>query len=197
MKYPLPTQRSLRCGMQGNWTSLSLLDDIDIVLLFGKACITRFIQMPIKKMFPSSTIIIEEKCEKITATGATIHVLQVLNKEVNPYIEVVEHEINEVYAKNDRSSEDTDEERDNVNNEILIERHESDIASQNKSSSEKKSDNSDDYVGFDKKAGIGDDQVTAVPPLEVGNLETKQYYNTTDVESSQEKASLKEKALLP
>ena len=46
-----------------------------------------------KEMFPNANLIIDGELEIITATGAAIHALQVLNGEVQPYIKLIENPI--------------------------------------------------------------------------------------------------------
>ena len=196
-KYPLPYQRELRCMYETEDKEDSPFFDVNFVFLAGEKDVINFAQKWIGKQFPTADIFMDKNLEIVTAIGAAIHGLQLQNEEVEPYVKLNEHQSSGCDFDNDRSSEVIDEEKGNLNNEIIIEQHESDIASQSKSSSEKKSDNLNACIGFDRKVEVEDDQVTATPPLETGSLETKKYHNTTDVESSQEKVPSKEKALLP
>jgi len=93
-KYLLPFQRKLRCEQERkNCVPFSPLTDIDIVFLAGGTCRIPSIQKQIGKLFPNTRLIIEEKLETITTTGAAIHVLQVLDKEVQPYILPIQHPV--------------------------------------------------------------------------------------------------------
>lgn len=45
-----------------------------------------FVQRKIREMFPRAKLIADKELETITASGAVVHALQVLNKEVEPYM---------------------------------------------------------------------------------------------------------------
>ena len=64
------------------------IKDIHLVFLAGGTCRTPFMKQEIKKLFPKAELIIDGELEIITATGAAIHALQVLNGEVQPYVDV-------------------------------------------------------------------------------------------------------------
>ena len=69
------------------------LNDIDIVFLAGGTCRIPFVKQWTKKIFPNAEIKIDGDLEIITATGAIIHALQVLSKEINPYISYDKHKV--------------------------------------------------------------------------------------------------------
>ena len=71
----------------------STLKDVDIVFLAGGTCRIPFFKNFIKQMSPKAELIIDGELEIITATGAAIHALQVLNKEIELYILPVQHPI--------------------------------------------------------------------------------------------------------
>ena len=64
------------------------------MFLAGGTCRIPFIQKWIKEQFPEAEIITYGELETVTATGAAIHALQVLNKEVEPYVKITQQESN-------------------------------------------------------------------------------------------------------
>ena len=75
-----------------NTTSLPL-NGIKYTFLVGGMCKIPFIKSWIAKQFPGSVVIADEGLETITAFGAAIHGLQVLNREVDPYIKQISYSI--------------------------------------------------------------------------------------------------------
>ena len=98
--FPFYNQNRDRCARRIKDVIYPPLNDVDIVFIVGGTCRIPFIQKWIKEQFPGAKfffkgkeiiinepkIIKDEKLEIITATGAAIHALQVLNGEVLPYI---------------------------------------------------------------------------------------------------------------
>ena len=83
--------RELRCCRYRNFTYLdqqSKIPNVKFVFLAGGSCRMPFVKHWIKKLFPEAEMIIGGQLEIITATGAAIHALQVLNGEVQPYVDV-------------------------------------------------------------------------------------------------------------
>ena len=66
--------------------------DVDIVFLAGGTCRIPYVKRWVKEIFPNAEIVIDGELEIITATGATIHALQVLSGEVEPYIRNIKEE---------------------------------------------------------------------------------------------------------
>ena len=89
--YPFPMQMKLRCDREIIDFSNNAADDIKFVFLAGGTCKIPFVQRWIEKQFPKAEIIIDGQIETVTATGAVIHALQVLNNEVQPYIIPIYH----------------------------------------------------------------------------------------------------------
>ena len=82
---PLRVQRykdNYWMGLQDN----PPIENVDIVFLAGGTCRIPSIQTKIKQLFPNARMIIDGELEIITATGAALHALQVLNGEVEPYV---------------------------------------------------------------------------------------------------------------
>ena len=93
-KYSFPSQKNSRCQRkQKKCNPFSLVEDIDFVFLVCAIPKLSLIERLIKKTFPNSRIIRGEQSEIITSTGAAIHALQILNKEVEPYILPIRHPI--------------------------------------------------------------------------------------------------------
>ena len=57
----------------------------------GGTCRIPFVQKRIQEMFLNAELIMDGELEIITATGAAVHALQVLYKEVEPYIKIIKH----------------------------------------------------------------------------------------------------------
>uniref|UniRef100_A0AC34RDX4 Heat shock protein 70 n=1 Tax=Panagrolaimus sp. JU765 TaxID=591449 RepID=A0AC34RDX4_9BILA len=62
-----------------------MYNDFDIVFLAGGTNRIPILQEIVKKKFPKAKIIIDGQVEIITATGAAIHGLQILNGEIEPF----------------------------------------------------------------------------------------------------------------
>ena len=75
----LPTQSELRYKSKVEEVLCPPFVDIDIVFLAGGTCKIPFVQGWIRKQFPNAKMVIDEQLETITATGAAVHALQVLN----------------------------------------------------------------------------------------------------------------------
>ena len=90
-QYLLPDQRELRCDAEVEQITYAQFADLNIVFLAGGTCRIPFVQRWIKEIFPNAEVKIEEPLETITAIGAAIHALQVLNKEVEPYIRIIKN----------------------------------------------------------------------------------------------------------
>src|SRR5690606_2510897 len=88
--YSLPTQKELRCKREKQGELKPPLNDVDIVFVPGGTCRIPFVLERIIEMFPKAETIMDRELEIITATGATIHALQVLNGEVEPYVKIIE-----------------------------------------------------------------------------------------------------------
>ena len=68
------------------------IKNVDVIFLAGGTCRIPMVQTSIRKLFPEANIIIDGELEIITATGATIHALQVLSGEIQPYITLSEED---------------------------------------------------------------------------------------------------------
>ena len=66
-------------------------DNVNIVFLAGGTCRIPFVQKWVGDQFPKAKVIIDGELEIITATGAVIHALQVLNGEIEPYFKPIGH----------------------------------------------------------------------------------------------------------
>ena len=83
----LPEQRNIRCKRKGEFEVRRVpVHDVSLVFVAGGTCKIPFVQRWIQNQFPKAKLIIGNQLEVITATGATIHALQILNGEVEPYV---------------------------------------------------------------------------------------------------------------
>uniref|UniRef100_A0AC34RB68 Heat shock protein 70 n=1 Tax=Panagrolaimus sp. JU765 TaxID=591449 RepID=A0AC34RB68_9BILA len=60
---------------------------VDLIFLAGGTSRISIFHDSIKQKFPNAKIIMDGEVEVITATGAAIHGLQILNKEIEPFTE--------------------------------------------------------------------------------------------------------------
>ena len=110
-EYPIYSQRRKLCERLSQSRVHPPFNDVDIVFLAGGTCRIPFIQKKIKEMFPKAEVKIEEELEAITATGAAIHALQILNEEIEPCIKIIEqgndtsHEVEQENSKVEPSSQ--------------------------------------------------------------------------------------------
>ena len=82
-----PNQKGDRRKRQGEFeVRRCQLNDVGVVFIAGGTCRIPFVKKWIEHQFPKAKCIMDGQCEIITATGAAIHALQVLNNEVEPYI---------------------------------------------------------------------------------------------------------------
>ena len=93
------------------------LKDVDIAFLAGGTCRIPFFKNFIKELSPKMEIIMDGELEIITATGAAIHALQVLNNEVEPYIKFTK-DGNGKYDFNNEESERRDNYRSNSDDNL-------------------------------------------------------------------------------
>ena len=126
-KYSLPTERIYRCEQENESEGFLPVNDIDIVFLAGGTCRIPFVREWIRKQFSERVKIIEDELEIITAKGAAIHALQVLNGEIEPYIKITEYEddksdmtidkLNKMDKENSYSKKDLSGDEKTVGNE--------------------------------------------------------------------------------
>ena len=87
--YQHPTQREQRKKREGEFEiKRHELKNVNTVFISGGTCRIPFIQRWIKKQFPNANFIMDNQIEIITATGAAIHALQVINDNVTPYVKI-------------------------------------------------------------------------------------------------------------
>ena len=92
--YSSPNQKHLRSIPRSELIEEKFrLNNADIVFLAGGTCRIPFIQKWHKKLLRKAQIIMDGELEIITATGAAVHALQVLSGEVEPYIKIIEKDI--------------------------------------------------------------------------------------------------------
>ena len=108
-KYPLISQREYRCRPSSGLDVVSPFDDVNIVFLAGGTFRIPLLQKQIKEIFPNAEVVIDRELEIITATGAAIHALQVLNGEVEPYVKIMENIDSESGDNSDISAESSTE----------------------------------------------------------------------------------------
>uniref|UniRef100_A0AC34QK53 Heat shock protein 70 n=1 Tax=Panagrolaimus sp. JU765 TaxID=591449 RepID=A0AC34QK53_9BILA len=82
-------------------------NDFDVVFLAGGTNKIPILQEIVKKKFPKAKIIIDGQIEIITATGAAIHGVQILNGEIEPFsnferFRAVEQESTATMTKSER-----------------------------------------------------------------------------------------------
>ena len=173
-KYSFPSERKYQSKESHESEVYPPFNNVDIAFLAGGTFRIPFLQNQVKDMFPNAEIIIDGQLEIITATGAALHALQVLSREVEPYVKIIGQENNEF-------------DYNNKQNQSVVE---SDI----KIHGERERDSSGNS-NLDEKASASHDQNATTSTSEVDNSINE--HQQKIIPEISEETSLEKKSLPP